>query len=724
MEWVPVRFVIANLVSHLKGRDTAARERFDEAYESMLQPRLSAVREVSAPRPTARRVLVVEGDLQEMVRYATKMPEHMAIEPELPRRPHEACPLDILYFQERSKPGGPEAGSGASVRFTFASAGSAVAGVWVSLVLLSPTMQSVTTCAFSDSVGEPYSDMSGTSVASPLAAGALAVLLSRRARVQHGPVRRRHGGGDSRRIRRVALGCYLQPGSDRDRPPPHLACRGGSPVGQRGLARPRSRRALPNRAVAMFEGLGGAVLQNQYGSTETHVVTARTLEEDPWRWPELLVAEWPRTGTGKIDRRALGVEVSAQRRASSPPEGPTERLIAEFLRQVLGLAEVSREDNFFEIGGHSLLAVQLLARIEDQLAVELPLRAIFEHPVLADLARAVDGLLLASAGDESRKLLDEIEALSEEEVFLQLCGRRKVSGALRVGRGSSFGHHGEVLQGLISWKGGPRRALVTMPCYMLRSTATFTPIPSAPLTVASGIRCKAKRAAEITIRLLNAAHIGGVIDVDSNIPWSAGMGSSTADVVAVIRAVSDALDTLLGPTEIAKIAVEAEVASDPVMFGDQAVLFAQREGAILEYLGAPLPPVDLLSINVGAAVSTLDHPLPQYTPIEIETFRPLVGLLRRAVYSQDARLLGRVATASARINQRFLAKPFLDDLVAVNEETGGLGVQVAHSGSVVGLLYELGDERGWTRAARLIRDRFGLSPAEVFPGRRALETVA
>jgi len=298
-----------------------------------------------------------------------------------------------------------------------------------------------------------------------------------------------------------------------------------------------------------------------------------------------------------------------------------------------------------------------------------------------------------------------------------------VSVACRIGSGSSFGHHGEVLQGLISWDGARHRALVTMPCYRLRSTASFTPVPSAPLTVTCGKRSKAKRAAELTLRLLNVSDIGGGIEVASNIPWGAGMGSSTADVVATIGAVSDALDVQLGPAEVGRIAVAAEVASDPVMFGNQAVLFAQREGCILEYLGAPLPPVDLLSVEVGGAVSTLDLPLPQYTSAEVEAFRPLMGLLRRAVYAQDARLLGRVAMASARINQRFLPKPFFEDLAAINEETGGLGVQVAHSGSVVGLLYEAGDQRGCAIAKQLIRDRLGLSPAGVFMSRRPLEVV-
>jgi uncharacterized protein involved in propanediol utilization len=89
-----------------------------------------------------------------------------------------------------------------------------------------------------------------------------------------------------------------------------------------------------------------------------------------------------------------------------------------------------------------------------------------------------------------------------------------------------------------------------------------------------------------------------------------------------------------------------------------------------------------------ASVDSVTHPLAEYTPEEIEIFGVCLGALRSAVRTQDPRLLGRVATASARISQRYLPKAKFDRVLRLAEEVGALGVQVAHSGTVVGLLFD------------------------------------
>jgi uncharacterized protein involved in propanediol utilization len=63
-------------------------------------------------------------------------------------------------------------------------------------------------------------------------------------------------------------------------------------------------------------------------------------------------------------------------------------------------------------------------------------------------------------------------------------------------------------------------------------------------------------------------------------------------------------------------------------------------------------------------------------------------LLRRAVNVQDSSLIGSVASASARMNQRFLPKPHFDHLEQMVERVGAVGLQVAHSGTVVGMLFD------------------------------------
>ena len=118
----------------------------------------------------------------------------------------------------------------------------------------------------------------------------------------------------------------------------------------------------------------------------------------------VLLESLPLTATGKVDRRALPEPSSVDDADYAPPETPTEELLAEIWAQVLGRERIGIFDNFFDAGGHSLLAPQVFARIEETLHVALPLRILFEAPTVAQLATAVE-----------RELLAQIEELSDEE---------------------------------------------------------------------------------------------------------------------------------------------------------------------------------------------------------------------------------------------------------------------------------------------------------------------
>ncbi|HYG61196.1 MAG TPA: amino acid adenylation domain-containing protein, partial [Thermoanaerobaculia bacterium] len=113
----------------------------------------------------------------------------------------------------------------------------------------------------------------------------------------------------------------------------------------------------------------------------------------------------PLTPNGKVDRRALAqLAPAAAVHASSPADTlpgertPFEDVLAAIWCEVLGVDRVGPEDDFFDLGGHSLLATQVISRVRTSLGVELPVRALFETPRLAALARAVETALRSREG--------------------------------------------------------------------------------------------------------------------------------------------------------------------------------------------------------------------------------------------------------------------------------------------------------------------------------------
>jgi amino acid adenylation domain-containing protein/non-ribosomal peptide synthase protein (TIGR01720 family) len=111
--------------------------------------------------------------------------------------------------------------------------------------------------------------------------------------------------------------------------------------------------------------------------------------------------ELPRTSSGKVDRRRLPAPGAGRPDLAVPfvaPRGEDERRLAELWSRLLGLDRVGVQDGFFDLGGHSLVATQVISRVRDLFGVELPLRALFEAPTVAGLAERV-----AAARREGRR---------------------------------------------------------------------------------------------------------------------------------------------------------------------------------------------------------------------------------------------------------------------------------------------------------------------------------
>jgi len=272
------------------------------------------------------------------------------------------------------------------------------------------------------------------------------------------------------------------------------------------------------------------------------------------------------------------------------------------------------------------------------------------------------------------------------------------SGEFQPGRGFCRGHHGELLQG-VAWS--PRRsevvpALVTIPLPRHGASAVFRPHRTHRGVHADGTRGKSVRAAEIVLRTCDDLGLprppGGTLQLRSDLPRGCGMGSSTADVVATIRAVCDCCGLPLDDLHVSAIAVQAETASDPLAFDTTPVLFAQRHAEVLRRWDRPLPPVRLVGCRLpGQPVDTLGVSPPAYTSDEHAEFARLTSAMETAVRTGNTRILGGVATDSALINQRYLPKPDLPRVLEICERTGGVGVQVAHSGTVCSVMYDPAD---------------------------------
>jgi len=278
--------------------------------------------------------------------------------------------------------------------------------------------------------------------------------------------------------------------------------------------------------------------------------------------------------------------------------------------------------------------------------------------------------------------------------------------------GYATAHHGEIFQGVVRTESGRlRRVLCSLPCSGLGSKATFHLDDSGTVTVTPAWKTKAQNAARLALEWAHRPELGGALEVRSDIPPGWGLGSSTSDVIATIRAVLSVLQLDVRDQSIAGLAVKAERACDSTIFSNAAVLFAHREGEVVEFLGGQLPELVVLGFNTDpghAGVDTLGFPPARYGPNEISRFADLLELLRRSIRDEDIHALGQVATGCARINQAHLPKPRFDRIEEVVRRVGALGVQVAHTGTVVGLLFDPRDAQTGGRVEHAREEIVGL----------------
>ena len=137
----------------------------------------------------------------------------------------------------------------------------------------------------------------------------------------------------------------------------------------------------------------GYVLPARPGLTEAELAAHLVQRLPDYMLPRALVllSEFPHTGTGKVDRRALPEPPATPAPGSTGAVAPgTQSELAEIFARHLGVAGVAAHDNFFDLGGHSLLGTRVVADIRARLDRAVTIKQLFQHPTVAALATLVD----------------------------------------------------------------------------------------------------------------------------------------------------------------------------------------------------------------------------------------------------------------------------------------------------------------------------------------------
>jgi len=129
-----------------------------------------------------------------------------------------------------------------------------------------------------------------------------------------------------------------------------------------------------------------------------------------------LLERLPLTETGKIDRRALPEPDWRQSGVDGPtvgPRNPLETVLAGYWSDILGVIRPSIHDDFLDLGGHSLSAMRLAARVDAHMRVHLSVRDIFDHPTISALAELVEARVAAQNGGQPLRAAEPSETVMD-----------------------------------------------------------------------------------------------------------------------------------------------------------------------------------------------------------------------------------------------------------------------------------------------------------------------
>ena len=246
--------------------------------------------------------------------------------------------------------------------------------------------------------------------------------------------------------------------------------------------------------------------------------------------------------------------------------------------------------------------------------------------------------------------------------------------------GFSYGAFGELLQGVLP---NDRHFLVTLPIN-IKSKAYFNPQSSKKFIVYPKCKEKIKNFINLFCNYYGIA-AGGYLSIESEIPIGKGLSSSTADLIAVCRALSKAFNINYSPECIEKLMRQIEP-SDGLLY-DGVVAYYHKEVSLLKKFNY-YPDLIILGIDEGGEVDTIRYNQVKQNPSiqEKYEFNKLLSQFIQAIAKKDLNTIGRISTRSTELNQKYNYKPSFNNILEINCVINGLGLICAHSGTYIGIL--------------------------------------
>lgn len=249
----------------------------------------------------------------------------------------------------------------------------------------------------------------------------------------------------------------------------------------------------------------------------------------------------------------------------------------------------------------------------------------------------------------------------------------------------SPGSCGELVQGTLD--GQP--FLITCPINLYSLIRIF-PVPGELSSLAQ----KSRQALTLTLKYLNFTDSPEKYALHwrfqhiSELPVGKGMASSSADISAVCQAVAWSQGKELSPDELADLCLAIEPTDG--IFYPGIVVFDHVAGKIRRTLGEP-PNLFIAVFDAGGQVDTLSFnrrsDLALLNQCKEPEVREALQLVETGIKQQNIKLIGQGATISALANQAILNKPCLETVIRISSRYDGVGVNVAHSGTVLGVLF-------------------------------------